>query len=102
MTKEWKDAIRSAVLTVVSAIVLLVVTAIIKGEDLKGLSKAAAWLSLLRSGIPLWLFLIVLVIAILGSVHWIKSRQKQLLYVEWKMIGVCGVLLLPVMNAGCR
>jgi hypothetical protein len=84
MTKEWKDGIRSAALSVGSAILLLVITAVVKGEELKGLSKAAVLLHLLKAGVPLWLFLIVLVVAILGAVRWYKSRHKPLVHVEWK------------------
>lgn len=84
MTKEWKDGIRGAVLSVGSAILLLVITALVKGEELKGLSQGAALLRVLRTGVPLWIFSIVLGIAVLGLILWFKSRDRQLIHVEWK------------------
>src|ERR1051326_1405728 len=84
MTKDWKDGIRTVLLGVASAVLVLIATALVKGEELKGLSNAAALGRVLNSAIPLWLFLVVLMVAILGSVRWYKSRNKPLVYVEWK------------------
>lgn len=84
MTKEWKERLEKIAIGTVTSLLLLVPTALIKGEELKGLSKVGALLRLLSTGIPLWLFLIVLVVAILGGVRWFKSRRGEIVHVQWK------------------
>lgn len=84
MTKEWKERWEKIAISVVTAVPVLVVTAIIKGDDLKGLGKVSGFFRILNVGIPLWLFLAVLVIAILGGFRWIKSRRREIVHVQWK------------------
>jgi len=86
MTKELKDGLRQVVVSAVVLIVGLVLTALFKGEELAGLSKAAAFLHLLGVGVPLWLFLTVLVVAALASAHWIRTAllRKETLQVAWQ------------------
>jgi hypothetical protein len=84
MSPKWKERAEKIALAVIPSVLLLVITAFLKGEELKGLGKIAVLLRVLNAGIPLWLFLFVLVIALFGSVHWYKFRRKQLIHVEWK------------------
>lgn len=86
MTKESKAALRQIALAVVPPILVLLLTAAIRGEELAGLSKAAAFLRLFRIGIPLWLFLIVLIVAVLTSAHWIQTvvLRKETLRIAWQ------------------
>lgn len=86
MTKEWKDRLEKIAIGAVPPILVLILTAAIKGEELTGLSKAAAVLHLLRIGVPLWLFLIVLVVALLASAYWIQTviLRKETLRVVWR------------------
>lgn len=84
VTKETKDTIRQIWVGILLLIIGLIVTALIKGEELKGLGKPRTWGRVLCSNIPLWIFLIVLIIAVAGAVRWLKSRQKRVIYVEWK------------------
>jgi len=84
MTKEWKERLEKIGIGIFTALIVLVIGALLKGDELKGLGKAAALGRVLNSAIPLWLFLIVLVVAILASVRWYKSRNRPLVYVEWK------------------
>jgi hypothetical protein len=84
MTKEWKDRVEKIGIGVFTAVAVVVLGALIKGDELKGLGKLAAILRILNSGIPLWLFLIVLVGAILAAVRWLKSRHREIVHVQWK------------------
>lgn len=86
MTKEGKDVLKQIGIGVVLPILVLILTALIKGEELAGLSKAAALFHLLRVGVPLWLFLILLVVAALASAHWVRALllRKETLQVAWQ------------------
>lgn len=100
MTKEWKDGLRGIVIAIITTVLTtaagLIAAAFVKGEDLKGLGKAAALAKLLKTGVPLWAFLIVMVVAILGSVRWYKARKKTLIHVEWRN----DISLWCIANAG--
>jgi hypothetical protein len=84
MTKEWKERVEKVLIGLILATAGIILTAVIKGDELKGLNKITAFLHILNAGVPLWLFLAVAIIATLASVRWLKSRQKQLIHVEWK------------------
>jgi hypothetical protein len=84
MSPKWKEWAEKIALTVIPAVLLLVLTAFLKGEELKGLSKIAALLQILNAGVPLWVFLIVLIMSVFGSTRWYKARRKKLIHVEWK------------------
>jgi hypothetical protein len=84
LTKEWKERLEKICIGVFTAIAVVVLGALIKGDELKGLSKLAAILRILNSGIPLWLFLIVLVAATLGGVRWFKSGRREIIHIQWK------------------
>jgi hypothetical protein len=84
MSPKWKEGLEKTALAVVPAVLLVVLTPFLKGEQLKGLGKIGALLHVLNAGVPLWLFLFVSVVALFGSARWYKSRRKQLIHVEWK------------------
>jgi hypothetical protein len=84
MSKEWKERIEKVVIGLILATAGIMLTAIIKGDQLKGLSKISAFFHILNAGVPLWLFLAVVIVAALASVRWFKAQQKQLIHVEWK------------------
>jgi Na+-transporting methylmalonyl-CoA/oxaloacetate decarboxylase gamma subunit len=84
MAKKLKEWIEKIALGVIPAVILLIVTALVKGDELKGLSKAKAFVRVLTVGVPLWLFLILLIVVMFAIARWVRSRQKQLIHVEWK------------------
>jgi len=86
MTKEWRERLDKILIALLTTVFTVVLTAIIKGDELKGLGKIAALLKILRFGVPLWLFITTLVVAIFGVVQWAQSRRKKILYVVWDPI----------------
>jgi hypothetical protein len=84
MSKEWKDRLEKICVGLFTAVAAVILTAIIKGDELSGLGKLAVFLRILNFGVPLWLFIVVLVTAILGTIQWVRqSRTAKTLYVVW-------------------
>jgi hypothetical protein len=84
MNDKWKDRLEKIGIGVFTAVAVVVLGALIKGDELKGLGKLTAFLRILNFGIPLWLFIVVLVAAILGAIQWIRqSQKKKILYAVW-------------------
>jgi len=84
MSKEWKDRLEKICVGTITAVAVVILTALIKGDALKGLGKLAAFVRILNFGVPLWLFIAVLVTAILGAISWVQqSSTAKTLYVVW-------------------
>ena len=84
MSEKWRKQLEQICIGIFTAIAVVVLGALIKGDELKGLGKLAAFLRILNSGVPLWLFIIVLIAAILGVIQWVRqSTKKKSLYVVW-------------------
>lgn len=69
-------------------IVTVIVTALIKGESLAGLIRLKTLLPFLKTSVPLWLLLVVLVACVwmLPSVLREKRPKKPKLHVSWERI----------------
>ena len=65
-------------MSVITAVAVVILTALIKGDDRKGLGKLAAFLRILSLGVPLWRFVVVLVTAVLGTIQWRSALDPQL------------------------
>ncbi len=81
--KEWLEKIGIGVAT---SLIVLVLTAVIKGESLNGLLKISGLFQFLKTGVPLWLFLITLIAGLLGSLQWIRHviSKQAVLRVVWR------------------
>lgn len=63
---------------------VLVVTAIVKGEPLTGLARFSGIVRLLQTSVPLWVLLILLLLAVPGWVCVIGHRTQRELHVVWE------------------
>lgn len=80
---EW---VEKSVLVLVSAVATVLITALLQGQSLSGLTKFAVFWDILKSqSIPVWLFVVVLIAAFFGiqGTFAAARERKRALHIVW-------------------